>query len=120
MSLLSSVNESAPGAPYSPDIGNLPYGVSYNLCWSVLLNNPPTLASFIEVPGLTSNAPISANVQLRATTQSNITDANGCRLTAVAVELPYLYFYVTASGGGTGGRPSDNSNFGISWSVTGD
>lgn len=120
MSLLTSVNESSPGATYSPDIGNLPYGVSYGLSWSVILNDPPTLVSFIEVPGLTSNSPISANVQLGAIGQSNITDANGCRLTAVAINLPYLNFYVTASGTGTSGRPSDNANFGISWSVTGD
>ena len=121
MSLLTTVNEASPGQPYAPDVGNLPYGVRYNLTWNPVLAAPtPTLSTIIGVPGLTNNAPVSATVQLGARGSQNIVDAWNCRLLASYVESQSIYIWITANGSGANGQPLDNSNYGISWSVTGD
>jgi len=116
MSLLTSVTERAPGDFFFEQKPVYPItGVRYSNNWTAGVSS--TIQTTIPAPGLKAGTPVQVSTQTSGGSSQDLTDATNCWVISAKALDDAINVWVAAGGGGTGGAPVNNANYGLSWSV---
>ena len=116
MSLLTSVTETSPGNFFFIQNPGYPIsGVRYSNNWTAGVSS--TIQTTIPVLGLKAGTPVQVSTQTSGGSSQDLTDAINCWVVTAKALDNNINVWVAAGGGGTGGAPVNNANYGLSWSV---